>query len=123
MKLLSNLVRNGLGYILVFFDRITRPTPIDRDPKDQEDLESELDDLSIYQFMGCPFCVKVRRAVHRLNLPIEYRDAQKNPEHREALKKGGGKVQVPCLRIDREGGTEWLYESDEIIAFLEGKFQ
>ena len=35
------------------------------------------------------------------------------------LRQGGGKTQVPCLRIENDNHpTQWLYESDDIIAFL-----
>ncbi len=64
----------------------------------------------------------MRRSAHKLNLPLEYRDARNNDRYRSELKQEGGKVQVPCLRIDREDGTEWMYESDDIIEFLEEKF-
>jgi len=39
--------------------------------------------------------------------------------HREQLEMGGGKVKVPCLRIEQGDDIRWLYESDEIIRFLE----
>lgn len=40
-------------------------------------------------------------------------------EHAAALKQGGGKTQVPCLRIeDQAGEVQWMYESDEIIRYL-----
>ena len=35
------------------------------------------------------------------------------------LLNGGGKTQVPCLRIDNpDGETQWMYESDDIINYL-----
>ena len=39
-------------------------------------------------------------------------------KHHLELLKGGGKGQVPCLRIESEGQVEWMYESDEIINYL-----
>ncbi len=40
-------------------------------------------------------------------------------EHSKALMQGGGKTQVPCLRIQNQAGeVEWMYESDDIIAYL-----
>lgn len=40
-------------------------------------------------------------------------------EHAQALMQGGGKTQVPCLRIEQaDGGVEWMYESDDIIQYL-----
>jgi len=40
-------------------------------------------------------------------------------EHAQALLQGGGKTQVPCLRIEQEDGSvEWMYESNDIISYL-----
>ncbi len=36
---------------------------------------------------------------------------------------GGGKLKVPCLRVGNEDGqTQWIYESGEIIGYLENSF-
>ena len=36
------------------------------------------------------------------------------------LVTGGGKATVPCLRIERDDGqVEWLYESLDIIRFID----
>lgn len=43
------------------------------------------------------------------------RDAHANDE----LIRGGGKRTVPCLRIERDGEVQWLYESRDIINFIE----
>jgi len=122
MKRVMSLIRNGLGRILGLLNWLTRPEPIERSPEQQKEIEEKVEGMSIYQFYGCPFCVKVRRAVHRLNLPIEYHDAQNDNKRRQELKEGGGKIQVPCLRIDRQNQTEWMYESSDIVNFLENKF-
>ncbi len=38
------------------------------------------------------------------------------------LMKGGGKLKVPCLRIqNNKEGTIWMYESSSIISFLESQ--
>ncbi|MDF3852182.1 hypothetical protein [Achromobacter denitrificans] len=29
---------------------------------------------------------------------------------------------MPCLRIEEAGGTRWMYESSDIIAYLEQRF-
>lgn len=122
MKTLLNVIRTVLGWIVVFFDYVTRPSSIERSPQEQQEVERQLEDLALYQFYGCPFCVKVRRAAHRLNLPLEYRDARNDDEYRSELEREGGEVQVPCLKIDRGDRIEWLYESDDIVDFLETKF-
>ena len=54
---------------------------------------------------------------------IELRDASNNQEFRDELASQGGKIKVPCLRIERDDDTtQWLYESTEIIKYLESKF-
>lgn len=39
---------------------------------------------------------------------------------RMELVQGGGKGQVPCLRIETEQGeVRWMYESDDIIKYIQ----
>ncbi len=73
----------------------------------------------LYHKLACPFCYLVRHAIDELGLDIEMRDIVENPNFRTELVAGGGMQQVPCLRIlDPDGGTEWLYESRDIIEYL-----
>jgi glutaredoxin len=120
--MLLKLVREGLGRTIAFVDRITRPTPLQRTPEAQQQVEQAISGMALYQYFACPFCIKTRRALHRLNLPLELRDAQNDAEHRGTLAREGGRIQVPCLRIDSAEGTQWLYESDDIIRYLEQHF-
>jgi len=40
-------------------------------------------------------------------------------ENRSDLIQGGGRSQVPCLKIESTSGEiEWMYESDDIIRYL-----
>jgi glutathione S-transferase len=48
-------------------------------------------------------------------------DAKRDTEAAEQLLAGGGRLKVPCLRIKQQGEVRWLYESDDIIAFIEAK--
>jgi len=116
------IIREGLGRVVVFVDQVTRPRPMTRPPETQRAVDAAVQPMALYQYFACPFCIKTRRAIHRLNLPIALRDAQNDPEHRAALAADGGKIQVPCLRIDDDSGTRWLYESGDIIAYLEQRF-
>lgn len=81
-------------------------------------MKISTDDLALYHYETCPYCRKVREAIDRLGLDVEYRNTRKERQHRNDLEERGGRNQVPCLRIEREDGTEWMYESDDIIAFL-----
>lgn len=120
--MILTLLREGLGRVVVAVDLITSPKPLQRTPEAQRQAEEAAGLLSLYQFYACPFCIKTRRALRRLNLPVETRDAQKDPVRRAELQEGGGKIQVPCLRIDEQDGARWIYESREIIAYLEQHF-
>ena len=61
--------------------------------------------------------------MHRLALNIERLDAQQPGENRDTLINQGGQAKVPCLRItDTAGNTQWLYESGEIIKYLQKRF-
>ncbi|MGK0442054.1 MAG: glutaredoxin [Pseudohongiellaceae bacterium] len=111
-------LRLGLGYIIVFFSFLTRPKKTKRSDEQQMEVDQQAASLSLYQFYACPFCVKVRRSLRRLNMPVVTVNAQQQ-ENREALMHGGGRVKVPCLKIVENGEEKWLYESKEIISYLE----
>ena len=54
----------------------------------------------------------------RSDLDLELRNTSDRQNHAELI-KGGGKTQVPCLRIDDGiGNVQWMYESDDIIQYL-----
>ena len=114
-------IRKILGAIIIFFDAITRPKPLQRSEDDQRDADLRAKNYSLYQFHACPFCVKVRRALHQLNIGIHLHDA-KNEEIGNKLLTEGGKLKVPCLRIEDDGKTQWMYESTDIIAYLRAEF-
>jgi glutaredoxin len=120
--MLLKALREGLGRLIVFINFVTRPRPMQRSQEAQARVNDEASSLTLYQFYACPFCVRTRRAIHRLNLPIETRDAQNNPIDRQALKDGGGEIKVPCLRIEEAGETRWMYESMDIINYLDERF-
>jgi len=120
--MLLRLIREGLGRIIVFINFVTRPAQIVRSDTEQDAVKEAAKGLSLYQFYACPFCVRTRRAIHRLNLPIEYRDAQNNASYRQELLKEGGEIKVPCLRIEEKGRTQWMYESGDIIQYLNERF-
>lgn len=80
--------------------------------------------LALYHYDSCPFCVRVTRVLAGLDADIELRNTQRDPSHRKELIEGGGRSQVPCLRIEGEDGrVTWLYESGDIIKYLTAKFQ
>lgn len=115
-------IRWLLGRIILTIDFLTAPRGIARSTDAQARVDGETLRLALYQFRACPFCVKTRRAIRRLSLNIELRDAQGDAAHSAELIADGGKRQVPCLRIEQDDRVEWLYESDVINAYLERRF-
>lgn len=120
--MIVNLLRNGIGNALACAERLTRPPKMQRDPAAQERVNEHADRLALYQYHGCPFCIKVRRELHRLNADVALRDPSKNATYRQELLEQGGRVMVPCLRISENGETRWMYESNDIIAYLRQQF-
>ena len=52
-----------------------------------------------------------------IKMPL--RNIQTNRTFRDELIEGGGKAQVPCLRIENDQQeVRWMYESDDIIRYL-----
>ena len=76
----------------------------------------------LYQYDRCPFCYRVRRFMDDAGIDIEIRDTLRDPAAASELRQGGGSSMVPCLRIDDEHGTRWLYESLDIIEYLKDRF-
>ena len=120
--MLVNLIREGLGRIIAAISVLTQGKPMARNQEQQAQVTAACKNLSLYQFYACPFCIKVRRQMHQLNLPIEFRDIKKNPEFRSELEENGGRVKVPCLRIEENGDVQWMYESNDIIDYLQQRF-
>jgi len=72
--------------------------------------------LQLYDFEGCPYCRKVREVLCELDLDYLSLPTARGSTRRLELRALGGKVQVPYL-VDPNTGAQ-LYESDEIIAYL-----
>ena len=117
------IIRWILGRIILVLDAITSPKGIVRDAAAQQEIDAVTATMSMYQFKTCPFCVKVRREFKRQSLNIELRDAKDDAEIKAELVREGGRHKVPCLRIEKpDNSVEWLYESNDIIAYLKNQF-
>jgi len=113
------IIRKIVGSILLFLNWVFTPSGLLRESKLQSDIDTSTTKLKLYQFKSCPFCIKVRRAMKRMSLNIETRDAKNNSTFRHELESEGGKIKVPCLKIENSDGSfNWLYESSEIIEYL-----
>ena len=77
----------------------------------------------LYQYPSCPFCARVRHFLDSTGIEVPMKDILQDQQAYRELVLGGGSQQVPCLRIESPGDPEpivhWLYESADIIAYLQ----
>lgn len=77
--------------------------------------------LVLYYRDDCPYCWDVMSYLndHQRELPMKEINGSESATHE--LIVGGGKRQVPCLRIRENNGNKitWLYQSAEIIKYLD----
>jgi glutaredoxin len=73
----------------------------------------------LFYFTTCEHCIKVRLTLWWMGLELPLKDITFHPKNKAELIAGGGKKQVPCLRIeDERDGVRWMYESSDIIRYL-----
>jgi len=82
----------------------------------------QIENHTLYYFSTCPFCFRVRIAMTRLGIDFKTKNIHQGSEHANELKQGGGSLMVPCLKIDTGEKVEWLYESADIITYLNENF-
>jgi glutaredoxin 2 len=81
--------------------------------REQSDLHQ------LYYFAACPYCIVVRLALWWYRVKIPLKDILLHPSNCTELIDGGGKSQVPCLRIESaDGNVRWMYESADIIRYV-----
>jgi glutaredoxin len=112
-----------LVYVILLWDAVTGRRPLVRSGEEQARVDEETAKLALYHFEACPYCRKVRRDLRLLGLKIEHRDIKRDRARRDELVAGGGKKQVPCLRIvEPDQSVRWLYESRDITRYLRDHF-
>ncbi len=81
--------------------------------------KNNLEHLTLYEFTSCPFCARVRQYLQQAQLEIARKDILQDQQAYRELLMGGGSQQVPCLRIGDGESAQWLYESADIIGYLQ----
>ena len=115
------IIRWLLGRLILILNFIFAPKKLKRLVTEQQKIDQETQHLQLFQYQACPFCVKVRRAMRRNALNITLIDAKKI-ENKQKLAEQGGQIKVPCLRIEKNNEVTWMYESSDIISYLETRF-
>ncbi|WP_025822528.1 glutathione S-transferase N-terminal domain-containing protein [Shewanella marina] len=114
-------IRWILARLILFFNFAFPASRKKHNAAVQQQLDLQTQALKLYQYPACPFCVKVRRGIRRLGLNIELVDA-KQEQNKQILASQGGKIKVPCLRIEQDNKVTWLYESNDILAYLQDNY-
>lgn len=98
-------------------------TPVSRSAAEQASVDKEANFLTLYELRSCHYSAKVRRHLKWLNVAVTSKDLKRCHIYQKELLAGGGRAQVPCLKIEKPGGNEeWLYESQDILDYLDRKF-
>jgi glutathione S-transferase len=74
--------------------------------------------LSLYYYDSCPYCRIVLHELSQLNLQYEKRNIMQSEKHYQDLLNGGGDGMVPCLLIEEGDSKQWMYESRDIVRYL-----
>ncbi|MDY6968109.1 MAG: glutaredoxin [Spirochaetota bacterium] len=77
-----------------------------------------MSEITLYHKWQCPYCTKVRDFMKQKGIEITLKDITEDSAIADELISIGGKRQVPCLVIDKKP----MYESDDIIAWLDEKY-
>lgn len=76
----------------------------------------------LYHFNSCVYCLRTRFHLSRMGIELPMKNIRENRQYRDELIAGGGKAQVPCLRIEDENKqVRWLYESRDIVEYFRNK--
>ena len=119
MKTIMFIIRWPIGQLILLLNFIFSPKALKRSTEEQQKIDQKTEHLALYQLPACPFCVKTRRSIKRNALKIELRNISNNENYRQELINEGGKRTVPCLRIEKDNEVQWLYESNDIINYLQ----
>lgn len=116
------IIRWILAMVIGAVDLVFKPRMKQWPPQKKELIDKATENLALYQFPSCPFCVKVRWAFRSMGADIELRNAKGDEKFKNELTSQGGKYKAPCLRIGHQDqGDQWLYESSDIIEYVRQK--
>ncbi|MDR3369831.1 glutathione S-transferase N-terminal domain-containing protein [Rhodoferax sp.] len=123
IRLFFRTLRIVLGPFMLLWEVLSRQKPVVRPSAQQAQVDQDCRSLVLYHFKTCPFCIKVRKEMHRLALPVEKRDAQHDAKNKADLLQGSGRDQVPCLKVTgADGQVQWIKDSGTIISYLNQRF-
>lgn len=112
------------SFSAMLMDRFIKVKPVQRSCEDQISLDRESRRIQLYFCKSCCSSIKVKRRCAELGLRVVEKDVQRVDSYRNELLLGGGELKVPCLRIEgiRGKDTNWLYDSESILNYLDRRF-
>lgn len=110
------------GITLELVDRCWPVRPQMRTQDERAQLDRESRRMHLYYTRGCPASISVKRHCEKLGLRVVIKDVQHLSSYRNELIFGGGQPKVPCLRVDDDQGSQWLYSPETIRAYLDSRF-
>jgi len=78
--------------------------------------------LTLYHYLGCPFCMMVERVIDQLGVEVERVDILRNDEARGDLIEATGRKTVPVLKIGEGPDARWMPESRDIMRWLQAEY-
>jgi len=78
----------------------------------------ERESYQLFKTDSCGYCYRVRDFAEQQGISLTLRDTMADMEAFRELLQGGGRSTVPCLKIQRTDETVWMYESMDIIDYL-----
>jgi glutathione S-transferase len=76
--------------------------------------------LTVYRLQACPFCERVVRRLHELDIDYESRFIEPMHAERNVVKRISGKRTVPAIDDPNTGVT--MSESANIVEYLDGTY-
>ena len=80
--------------------------------------EAQKESYQLFKTDLCGFCYRVRSFMEQNNIDIPLRDINQDQDAFRELLSATSRTTVPCLRIERDGQVEWMFESMDIIQYL-----
>jgi glutathione S-transferase len=74
--------------------------------------------IQLYELQSCPFCIRVREKLEELGVEYESHYVPAPHGQRTEVKELSGQTGVPVI-VDPEHDVEGMYESRDIVAYLE----
>lgn len=113
-----------MSWLSVFISNCTAlfSPRVERSPVEQQRVDRLANSLTLYTVNNYPQCRKLSKHLQELNVSVTVKDLKRCHIYEKELFAGGGKAQVPCLRVEKGSQSQWIYEFEEIVRYLDKKF-